>query len=152
MTQMFKTITVRVVEFVSNDGNTGSRQLSQQTVQITEETGFEAAVKLAYPVFPKNCQRVVLLRGGVLLWSKGVDNNKWLHSHAQAYALVQQGDVVQVQKRVYVPGPEPLRKRLMPDGPGGVNDYPLPASGQPPGPGTDRAHLIRALLTELELL
>ncbi len=82
MAQMVKTITVRVVEFVSNDGNTGSRQLSQQTVQITKETGFEAAVKLAFPPFPNNCQRVVLLRGGVLLWSKGVDNKKWLRKRS----------------------------------------------------------------------
>ena len=150
MAQMVKTITVRVVEFVSNDGNTGSRQLSQQTVQITEETGFEAAVKVAFPPFPNNCQRVVLLRGGVLLWSKGVDNNKWVHSHAQAYALVRQGDVVVIHKRVYVVGPDPLFKGNVPDGAGGVG--PLPASGQPPGPVTARAHHIRALLTQLELL
>jgi len=149
---MVKTITVRVVEFVSNDGNTGTTVLSQQSVDITEETGFDAAVRVAFPPFPNNCQRVVLLRGGVLLWSKGVNNNEWRHSHAQAYALVQEDDIIQVQKRVYVPGPEPLRKRLVPDGPGGVNDYPLPASGQPPGPVTARAHHIRALLTQLELL
>jgi hypothetical protein len=142
---MVKTITVRVVEFVSNDGNTGSRQLSQQTVQITEEGGFEAAVKVAFPPFPNNCQRVVLLRGGVLLWSKG-----WRHNHAQAYALVQQGDVVVIHKRVYVVGPDPLFKGNVPDGAGGVG--PLPASGQPPGPLNARAHRMRTLLTELELL
>ncbi len=148
---MVKTITVRVVEFTSNDRRTGTTVLTQQTVQITEETGFEAAVKLTYPVFPKNCQRVDLVREPALpLWDKG--NNKWLYSHAEAYALVQQDDVIQVQKRVYVAGPDPLTKRLVPDGPGGVGDYPLPASGQPPGPVTARAHRMRALLTELELL
>ena len=149
--QMAKTITVRVVEFVSNDANTGSSQLSQQTVHITEEGGFQAAVKLAYPVFPNNCQRVSLIREPALpLWDKG--NNKWLHSHAEEYALVQQGDVVQVQKRVYVVGPDPLSKGWVPDGAGGVGDNPLPSSGQPPGPTTARADRMRALLTELELL
>jgi hypothetical protein len=149
---MVKTITVRVVEHASTDGNTGTTVLSQQSVDITEQGGFDAAVKEAFPTFPNNCQRVVLQRGGVFLWSKGVDNNKWQYSPAEAYALVQEGDVVVIHKRVYVVGPDPLVKGNVPDGPGGVNDYPLPASGQPPGPTTARADRMRALLTELELL
>jgi len=149
VTQMVKTITVRVVEFTSTDRRTCTTVHAQQTVQITEETGFEAAVKLAYPVFPNNCQRVDLVREPALpLWDKG--NNKWLYSRAEAYALVQQGDVVQVQKRVSVSGPDPMVKGWVPDGAGGVG--PLPASGQPPGPVTARTHRMRALLTELELL
>jgi hypothetical protein len=104
---MVKTITVRVVEWISSDERT---DLGEQTLEITAEGGVEAAVRETYSVFPNNCQRVLLVRARpVLLWSKGV--GAWVYSRADAYALVQEGEVVEVQKRVSVVGSDtPFRQ------------------------------------------
>jgi hypothetical protein len=147
---MVKRITVCVVEYASTDGNTGTTPLAEQEVGITIEGGFDAAVRVAFPPFPNNCQRVVLPRLRLELWNTG--NKQWRHTPAEAYALVQEGDVVVIHKRVSVVGPDPLIKGWVPDGAGGVGDHPLPACGKPTGPQHARARRVRALLRQLELL
>ena len=101
--RMDKTISVRVVEWSGDDRTT----VGTSEATVTADGGVEAAVRVAYPVFPNNCLRVVLVRGGgvaVLLWHKHV--GAWVHSRADAYTLVQEGDVVEVQLRVDVLGPD----------------------------------------------
>jgi hypothetical protein len=71
---------------------------------INAAGGVDAAVRTAYPPFPRTCQRVVLVRGPVLLW--GATVGAWQHSRADAYALVQEGDVVEVQLYGRAAGPD----------------------------------------------
>lgn len=101
---MDKTISVRLVEWTSSWART---TLSTTPATLTADGGVEAAVRAAYPAFPNNCVQVVLERGGggaVLLWHK--HGGAWAHSHTDAYDLVQDGDVVEVQLRVVVLGPD----------------------------------------------
>ena len=140
-----KSLTVQVVEFDD------AIVRSSQTLVITAAGGIEAAVRKAYPVFPNNCQRVVLVRGPLLvgwLWSKGV--GAWQHSRADAYALVQEGDVVEVLTRVSVVGPDTPSRHWVPDGAGAPGDDRLPGPGRGEGPHGEGARLVSELLSQLE--
>jgi hypothetical protein len=133
---------VRVVEL---DAGT---ELSSQTLQITPERGVEAAVRVAYSVFPNNCVRVVLVRGRtqVLLWHK--HNMEW--DDRVAYDMMQEDDVVEVQVRVSVVGPDTPSRHWVPDGAGAPGDDRLPGPGRGEGPHGEGARLVSELLSQLE--
>jgi len=137
-----KSICVRVVEL--DEGTVRS----SQTLQITPERSVEAAVRAAYPVFPNNCVRVVLVRGRtqVLLWHRHVDG--WADS--VAYDMMQEDDVVEVQVRVSVVGPDTPSRHWVPDGAGAPGDDHLPGPGRGEGPKGEGARLVSELLSQLE--
>lgn len=142
-----KRISVRVVEWTSRDERT---TVSTSEATVTAEGGVEAAVLAAYSVFPNNCVQVLLVRGGgvspVRLWHTHV--GAWVHSRADAYALVQDGDVVEVQKWVRVLGPD-MR------GPGAAyeleDDHEERDPRPPAGAVASDAGLVRGLLRRLRL-
>jgi hypothetical protein len=139
-----KSISVRVVEM--DEGTVRS----SQTLQITPERGVEAAVRAAYPVFPNNCVRVVLVRGRtqVLLWHRHTD--RWEYSDRVAYDMMQEDDVVEVQVRVSVVGPDTPSRHWVPDGAGAPGDDRLPGPGRGEGPHGEGARLVSELLSQLE--
>jgi hypothetical protein len=136
-----KNISVQVVEM---DEETVR---SSQTLQITPERGVEAAVRKAYPVFPNNCVRVVLVRERtqVLLWHKHME---W--DDRVAYDMMQENDVVEVQVRVSVVGPDTPSRQWVPDGAGAPGDDRLPGPGRGEGPHGEGARLVSELLSQLE--
>jgi hypothetical protein len=136
---MEKSISVRVVEWSGNE----RKMYPAQPVRINATGGVEAAVRAAYAVFPRGeCLRVVRVRGPVLLW------DRWSglrHSPGDSYSLMQDGDVVEIQLRGQVAGPDTRGPGWAPDGAAafGADDF----RGEGRGVGPQEARLtIGALL------
>ena len=139
-----KNIIVRVVEWTSGNERTA---YPAQTVLVNATGGVEAAVTQVYPVFPGVCTRVVLVRGPVLLWHK--HQRRW-PSPGDSYALLQDGDGVEIQLYGRAAGPDkPSWPGWVPDGAGGPGDDRLPGPGRGEGPQAAGARLVSALLRQL---
>ncbi len=147
MDQMEKRITVRVVEWTSHNERT---EYAPRILVINTDDGVEAAVRVVYPVFPGVCRRVVLVPldprlNPVLMWDVGV--GAWVHSRGDAYRLMQEGDVVEIQVLGKVAGPDTKG----PGRPVPVEDaHEFADTGPPADPQASGARLVSALLRQLE--
>jgi hypothetical protein len=77
------------------------REHAEHTYTINTDHSVQQAVWATYPAFPLSCSRVLITRGPRLLWDP-----TWAGFLTHTYDTIREGDVVEIQVRGYVFGPD----------------------------------------------